>query len=639
MRILFPFLILSGLGAGLALNSNLWSAPAGLPSSTPAQLTARVGVLGASASAGVGAGHPLAAYLAASLPADAEVIDEADPDLSRSPRTRGESAVQALLEAEPTLVVAVDFVFWFGHTSRLARGRRDDVEQALALLDRFTGRVVVGDLATLDASELPAAQRPGAEERAALNARIVAWAKERANASVISLSGAQTLEPEWLQEDGFHPNEAGLAELARRSLAAAGLDSTGWSFDPARLEAASSGPTRLRVEVVDERGTPMRDGTLQFSFGTTGPFTRSGFDRARLDRWRELADPLPLVDANPFERDDLPTELPPGGIDVWADVPGHLPTDRVPVLLHAGRDTSIRLVAPDPHPLEVRAFDSATGDPIAGVLVVSLTELERRGLDPRWSVPIGIGAGARTSSQGRARLRRLAPRPQRLELHRSGYALRRAEPVAVDGSLALPLHPLETDTRASIRVAGPDGDALEGAAVGLVVAGAESARWARVGADGLARFGGLPAGTALVHLPDWLALRRARGWHSADAGLSEVRAQLDRRALHLEPGAHAEATLGFLSDADDGGTLAGSVRGLDGEPVPRAGVLVQPRDATFGIAALTDAGGHFEISGLPPGAYRLEAGGTHQNVKIERGATRITITWVTARPDRTTAAP
>jgi hypothetical protein len=389
---------------------------------------------------------------------------------------------------------------------------------------------------------------------------------------------------------------------------------------------------------VDERGARLREGFIRFSLPepASPPSARGG--PGPPSRWSELAGPLPLLDANPFTREDLPTELPPGGIEVWADVPEHLPTNRVPVLLRAGRETSIRLLAPDPHPLEIRTFDSATGAPIEGVLVVSLTELERRGLDPRWSVPIGLGAGVRTNARGRARLRRLAPRPQRLELHRSGYALRRAEPVDVDGALALPLHPLETDTSASIRVAGPDGDPLEGAAVGLVVEGAESARWARVDADGIARFGGLPAGTALVHLPDWPALRRARGWHSADSGASLVRAQLDRRALHLEPGRHAKATLGFLSDTDDGGTLAGTVRGLGGGPVPHVGVLLRSDDEAFGVAAVTNEGGDFEISGLPPGAYRLEAGGTHQEVAIQRGGTHIAVTWVTPRAEATKPA-
>ena len=134
--------------------------------------------------------------------ADAVVIDHADPDLSRSPRTRGESAVRALLEAEPTLVVAVDFVFWFAHTSRLPRARRDDVDQALALLDHFEGRLVAGDLAALDTSTLPAAQRPGAEEVAALNARIHAWAEERSNVSIVELSGEPHCSPNGSRRTG-----------------------------------------------------------------------------------------------------------------------------------------------------------------------------------------------------------------------------------------------------------------------------------------------------------------------------------------------------------------------------------------------------------------------------------------------------
>ena len=617
MRILLPFLILVGLGVALTWSSDLFRAPFEPPMASPHQLTERVGVLGASTSTGDGATPPLAAYLRATLPPDSLVLDHADPDLGHSPRARGASAVRALLLEDPTLVVALDFVFWFAHSESLARARRDSVARALSLLDHFACTVIVGDLPAPRTSGLPAEARPGPIELVALNEQIRSWAAERENVQLVRLSGSETLRTDWLQDDGFHPSAAGFTELSRRALSAAGLDEAGWVFDPARLEGASSAASTLRVEVVDERGSLLRDGELRFSVGASG-----------LSAWREFTDPLPLVDSNPFAWDDLPAISPPGGIEVWAEVPGHIPTDRVPVLLRAGRDTSIHLVAPAPHPLEVSTFDSLTGAPVSGVLVVSLTELERRGLDPRWQTPAEVGAGARTDREGRALLRRLAPRPQRLELHRSGYRIRRAEPVEVDGRLSLPLHPLETDTRASIRVAGPNGEALEGAVVGLVVEGAEAARWARVDEHGLARFPGLPAGTALVHLPDWLALRRARGWQSASGEPSRVRAQLDRRALHLEPGSHAQATLGFLSESASGGTLKGRVRGLDGEPVARAEIVLRRWDATFGIAAVADARGEFWISGLPLGDYRLESGNTHQEIAIAAGTIHATITWL-----------
>lgn len=638
MRILLILLTLLGLGVGLVLNSDLLCARFEPPIGSPEQQAARVGVLGASASAGAGAALPLAAYLSATLPPESQVFDHTDPDLSRNPRVRGERAVRALERDEPTLLVAVDFVFWFAHSVRLSRARRDAVAQALGLLDRFECPLVVGDLPSLDTDEIPADARPGPTELAALNAQIRAWAEERENVQVLPLSGAQTLHTDWLQSDGLHPNAKGLEELSRRTLVAAGLADLGWRFDPARLPTEENGETGLRIDVVNERGERVRDGELRFSFRWTELLKRSGADRARLFRWRELAEPQPLADANPFERNDLPTELLPGGILVWADVPGYIPTDRVPVILRAGRDTAIRLVTPDPHPLEVEAFDSETGAPVEGVLVVSLTELERRGLDPRWSEPTGRDAGARTNSEGRARLPRLAPRPQRLELQRSGYEIRRAEPVEVDGSLALPLHPLKTGSRATIRVSGPNGEALEGAAVGLIVEGAEAARWERVGADGFAHFTGLPAGNALVHLPDWLELRRARGWHSADGGLSQVRAQLDRRALKIDSTSAARATLGFLSDSDHGGTLRTRVVGLDGEPVAGVGALLKRQDGSFGIAAVSDDRGEFAIFGVPPGNYLLDAGGTHQEVVITKGSTRATITWLSARKARDSPA-
>jgi len=629
VRILLLLLTLLGLGVGLVLNSDLLCARVEPPVAGPEHRAARVGVLGASA--GVRDALPLAAYLSATLPPESQVFDHTDPDLSRSPRARGASAVAALEQDEPTLVVAVDFVFWFAHSVRLSRARRDAVAQALGLLDRFECPLVLGDLPSLATHDLLAESRPGATELAALNAEIRAWAAERENVEILPLSGTEALRKEWLQDDGLHPNAAGLEELSKRTLAVAGLGELGWRFDPARLATEERGQTGLRIDVVNERGERIRDGELRFSFRGADLLTSSGADLARLLRWRELAEPQPLADANPFERNVPPTEQLPGGIVVWAEAPGYIPTDRVPVVLRTGRETAIRLVTPDPHSLEVRAFDSETGEPVEGVLVASLTELERRGLDPRWSEPTGRGAGARTNSEGRAWLPRLAPRPQRLELQRSGYQIRRAEPVQVDGSLALPLHPLKTGSRATIRVSGPNGEALEGAAVGLIVEGAEAARWERVGADGFARFTGLPLGNALVHLPDWLALRRARGWHAPNGGLSQVRAQLDRRALEIDSTSAAQATLGFLSDSDHGGTLRVRVLGLDGNAVAGVGALLKRPDGAFGIAAVSDDRGEFAIFGVPPGNYLLDAGGSHQEVVMTQGSTRATIDWLTDR--------
>ncbi|MGI9432337.1 MAG: hypothetical protein ACR2PQ_08995, partial [Myxococcota bacterium] len=269
MRILLLLLTLLGLAVGLVLNSDLLCARFEPPVASPAQRAARVGVLGASASAGAGTALPLAAYLSATLPPESQVFDHTDPDLARSPRARGENAIHALERDEPTLVVAVDFVFWFAHSVRLSRARRDAVAQALGLLDRFECPLVVGDLPSLATNEIPAETRPGPTELAALNAEIRAWAAERENVEVLSLSGAQTLQADWLQSDGLHPNSAGLEELSRRTLVAAGLGELGWRFDPARLEDEEHGDAGLRINVVNERGERIRDGELRFSFRWT----------------------------------------------------------------------------------------------------------------------------------------------------------------------------------------------------------------------------------------------------------------------------------------------------------------------------------------------------------------------------------
>ena len=231
----------------------------------------RVAVIGASASAGWGvvlpSAHPpkgrmalnhhidLADVLPVVLGSDAgTVTSHTNTMFFASPMKVGSQEVHAALATDPTIVIAVDFLFWYGYGERDASGNRhaeEDVmsrmallEQGIAAIERFEVPVLVGDLPDVSAaatvepiSLLKPTQVPSSRALQAMNLRIHAWAANDPNITLVPL--AETVDRmvrnvplrlnsfDWhgdkrlLQFDRLHPTPWGLValgELAAQSL-------------------------------------------------------------------------------------------------------------------------------------------------------------------------------------------------------------------------------------------------------------------------------------------------------------------------------------------------------------------------------------------------------------------------------------
>jgi hypothetical protein len=155
----------------------------------------------------------------------------------------GLSQAALALEEQPTLLLAVDYLFWFGYGAADVDGKPvADEAQRLAMLERglkslekFECPIVLGDFPDMSEAVgriLMPTQMPKSETLGALNARLREWAAPRANVIVIGLSswveqlksgkaiqiGPRTYDSEvtktWLQDDRLHPTLGGLAALA-----------------------------------------------------------------------------------------------------------------------------------------------------------------------------------------------------------------------------------------------------------------------------------------------------------------------------------------------------------------------------------------------------------------------------------------
>jgi hypothetical protein len=174
----------------------------------PTPPSPRIEILGASVSAGyvdlrLGSNGesndtvPLLRVLRHIWPRDAATMGtRANIAMFRDPLGFGERQLRQALRSPPDLVVAVDFMFWFGYGSvpRGDRGREARLqlqESGLELLDGLQCPIILGDYPDMtgaDARILHPRMIPDQESLKELNRRLRAWAAERPGVQVFPLA-------------------------------------------------------------------------------------------------------------------------------------------------------------------------------------------------------------------------------------------------------------------------------------------------------------------------------------------------------------------------------------------------------------------------------------------------------------------
>ena len=209
-------------------------------------------MVGASASAGFTVSEPFGGTntlrLRLSRYVDAAVVAPQEPVLNLAhamfflqPELTGRTQMTHALKEQPSLLLGVDFLFWFCYgkgtndAERLLR-----FEEGLKLLEPVTCPLVLGDIPDASAAVnimLRPDQIPTTNAMAAANARLKAWVATRANVSIVPLSqfiqaaaGNQPLivhgvslpagkTRTLLQDDHLHPSPSGTAAIALATLA------------------------------------------------------------------------------------------------------------------------------------------------------------------------------------------------------------------------------------------------------------------------------------------------------------------------------------------------------------------------------------------------------------------------------------
>jgi hypothetical protein len=213
MRTGFLVLLVSSCalgGASFAFDTKGATAPPPRVVSAKIPALERIAVIGASMSAGFRIdGNPdmfakptidLAKIVEASLTVKHEpVVDGANGAFFADSNSAGEKAMKALAAAKPTLVVALDYLFWFGYGEKKEEQRMPELEAALAGLAKFECPILIGDLPDMTIASttpdpilgqpmLTKAMLPKADTLKKLNEKIAEFAKAHANVVIVPLA-------------------------------------------------------------------------------------------------------------------------------------------------------------------------------------------------------------------------------------------------------------------------------------------------------------------------------------------------------------------------------------------------------------------------------------------------------------------
>ncbi len=234
-------------------------------------LVSNVRLIGASITAGfgnaaelkLGRNTPLSKFLAAAW-ADhnqgAKFAGGGSNAFFRWPQTTGASQVRSARAAAPTLVIALDFLFWYGFGNVRAKTprRTEGVAQGLKELEAFECPVVIGTIPNVDHAlngvgplggpVIFRSQFPTEPERAAMNAMIIEWAGERDHVQVVDVDGIfrSIVEGKPLTLRGQTQEKVGLSSAVQEDLLHLNLDGYVWTAMAlcdavAKLEGADEG--------------------------------------------------------------------------------------------------------------------------------------------------------------------------------------------------------------------------------------------------------------------------------------------------------------------------------------------------------------------------------------------------------------
>lgn len=252
-------------------------ADSGGPTSPAPAPLAKPAIVGASVSAGFGLDPNADAFQGQESKVrlanivQASIVGAHDPivDLSSfmffsAPKPTAKKSAKEVADAKPSVVVALDYLFWLGFGPGDEKARLDRLEDGFKALETIKAPLLLGDLPDFDGVKvspmmLPPQSIPPKDVLAKLNARLTEWASKHDNVVVVpieqmfrKLNAGEEFEvhgnkfgkdarAKLMQEDGLHTTLEGTCALWVLAVDAwlakkpAGLDEKAFVLDVAQL--------------------------------------------------------------------------------------------------------------------------------------------------------------------------------------------------------------------------------------------------------------------------------------------------------------------------------------------------------------------------------------------------------------------
>jgi hypothetical protein len=194
----------------------------------------RVAVVGASVSAGFGS-TPFHRIFKGAIEVPTRIHNQSTPMFFISATTIGKRSIRTAVAFRATVVVAVDFLFWYVYVRGTTAYRSQRLAQALTLLEQVKAPLFLGDIPHLKIMPIMVKpeQIPSRQEIAQFNAQVHQWARRRLNVEIIPIAQwsaplrtgacaplAPSLPPvrarKLMNRDGLHPNRIGSRYLIRK---------------------------------------------------------------------------------------------------------------------------------------------------------------------------------------------------------------------------------------------------------------------------------------------------------------------------------------------------------------------------------------------------------------------------------------
>lgn len=433
---LFIITILLGLNLGL-------SGQVDAPKS--AKTPIKIGVIGASVSAGFGSDYTLSEAIAAAVKVPVETTDFADNFFFSNYKSSSPKSVAKMKAKKVDVIVALDYLFWFASGKKTLEERKEDISAAIGFLDGVTVPVLVGtvpEMRNVSRFMLRKDRIIPAQEVVILNQHLKDLIATKKNIHLLPLAtwieclnegkhvpGMEHVSDEKLKKsdvfiaDGLHLNRKGLvfgAAMIVKQLqdlkVKLNKDNSTHLVNEILARLAKNEST-LVFEARGPDGGLLTDGTLRLKVPGISELMNSGFTMGELVKLRSLDKynkPISLKNNNPVKITGLPPAAAKLSVRVRAEgVDGAVGAWKK-VALKAGNKKPHVLVLGQPYVLKIRFVGETTGKPVAGVKVLSKTEARNLGIRVRVPMPEGFSAHAVSDADGKLALTQIAPESQTL---------------------------------------------------------------------------------------------------------------------------------------------------------------------------------------------------------------------------------